>query len=51
MTYCNNRKCPFTDCKYHILNCRSIGKVRVANLDSICRRYITWVLKEVENDK
>ena len=50
MTYCINRRCPFTDCKKHLSKCRGTGKVTVANFYRVCRRYITWVLKEVEND-
>lgn len=50
MTYCINSECPFRDCEKHLSKSRSKGKVYVANYYSTCRRYITWVLKEVEKD-
>ena len=48
MTYCINSECPFRDCEKHLTKSRGKGKVYVANYYGVCRRYITWVLKEVE---
>ena len=48
MTYCINSECPFRDCEKHLSKSKSKGKVYVANFDGICKRYITWVLKECE---
>ena len=48
MTYCINSECPFRDCEKHLSKSRSKGKVYVANFDGICKRYITWMLKECE---
>ena len=48
MTYCDNRNCPFKDCKKHLSKCRSTQKVTVADFYRVCRRYIAWALKEVE---
>ena len=47
MTYCINSECPFKDCEKHISKSRSKDKVYVANFDGICKRYIAYVLKEV----
>ena len=46
MTYCINSECPFRDCEKHLSKSRSKGKVYVANFDGICKRYVTWMLKE-----
>ena len=47
MTYCINSECPFRDCEKHLSKSRSKGKIYVANFDGICKRYITWMLKEI----
>lgn len=43
--YCINNNCPFKSCDKHLKRCRSKKrKVCVANYDSVCREYISWLL-------
>ena len=51
MTYCINFKCPFRDCEKHLSKSRNKGKVYVANFDGICKRYIAYMLKEVNKNE
>jgi hypothetical protein len=53
MTYCINKNCPFEDCERHPnkINTTYVnGKdyVSIANFDSVCRRYISHIVDEVE---
>ena len=50
--YCNNADCPYKDCNQSV---RAFKKakdktktIRVGNLGGICRRYIYWIVNEVE---
>ena len=46
ITYCVNEKCPFTDCKRHLINLKSQdGMVSFAALDGVCRRYISHLME------
>ena len=51
MTYCINSECPFRDCEKHLSKSKSKGKVYVANFDGICKRYIAYVLEEVNKNE
>ena len=47
--YCSNGSCPFEDCKSHLKHLAGRepeGKVRIAGLDGVCRRYIGWLVEE-----
>ena len=44
-TYCINNNCPFTSCKKHLKHCRAKKrKIKIANYDGVCRRYISWLV-------
>lgn len=48
MTYCINKDCPFKDCETHPLQLEGQhGERWFANLDSVCKRYIQYLYKEV----
>ena len=46
MTYCNNSRCPFTDCERHLTHVTSEKElwVYLADLDGVCRRYISYLV-------
>lgn len=50
--YCVNEKCPYKDCNRSILTLKDYPDkrktVNTANLGGICRRYVYWVIKELE---
>lgn len=46
--YCLNPDCPFEDCKAHYKNAPSGVPVLCSYLDKTCRRYISWLLYEIE---
>lgn len=47
-TYCINGNCPFKSCKKHLKHCRSKKrKILVDSYDSVCRDYISWLVKEI----
>ena len=46
--YCVNKKCPFSSCKIHLQHCRNKKReIWVANYDSVCKKYITCLVKEI----
>jgi hypothetical protein len=51
ITYCINAQCPFKDCDRHLsrLELSKEKFVDLANFDSICERYLTYLLEVVEN--
>lgn len=54
MTYCVNRECPFEDCEKHLWNVKTVREmyeVYVADFDKTCRRYISWLAEEVQNER
>ncbi len=53
ITYCDNKDCPFKKCERHfskISNACINGKgyVSVANYGGVCRKYISYLVGEVE---
>ena len=50
MIYCINKDCPITDCEKHLINASANEMIRVAALDSVCKNYLTLVLKEVQTN-
>lgn len=45
--YCCNNNCPFKDCDKHLNNVRNLAKqtvISVANLDGVCKRYISHLV-------
>ena len=51
ITYCLNTCCPFEDCERHTNNAPRNVPVSMAYLDGTCRRYIAFLLEEIENDR
>lgn len=52
--YCSNGSCPLEDCKSHLkhLAGRELeGKVRIAGLYGVCRRYIGWLVEEARETR
>jgi len=50
LTWCVSADCPFDlDCERHVRNCIESGLVSMADLSGVCRRYIGWVLMELES--
>lgn len=48
MTFCTNKDCPFKDCERHNKHLKGVyGLVSVADFSGTCRRYISYVVKEV----
>lgn len=50
-TYCTEIRCPFTDCEHHakrLAGHAPDAKISVADLCGVCRRYIGWLLDEVD---
>ena len=47
-TYCVNSKCPFKNCDKHLTQLKKVEdkteQVKVANLDSVCREYLYYLL-------
>lgn len=51
MKYCINKDCPITDCEKHLINASADeALISVAALDSVCKNYLTLVLKEVQTN-
>ena len=53
ITFCCNKKCPFKDCERHLSQVKQPapkGYISVANFDGVCRRYIGWLVNEVEKE-
>lgn len=50
MVYCRNNQCPFKDCDKHISKAKNLYEVYVANFDGVCRRYISWLLDEIDKE-
>ena len=44
-TYCLNVDCPFKYCNKHIYYCQNETAL-VANFDAVCKKYISYLLKE-----
>ena len=48
--YCINEDCPFTDCDKHLIQLSDVNSddkyVTVANLDSVCRKYIGYLVNK-----
>ena len=54
IVYCVNGGCPFADCKRNLKNLpvgSTEGKVRIAGLDSVCRRYIGWIVDKARETR
>lgn len=54
ITFCVNAGCPFKDCERHMSRIADAcikggGYVSVSNLDSICKRYISYLVEEADN--
>lgn len=50
-TYCRNKYCPFKDCDKHLIHLKKKkGMVNIANLDSVCKRYISFLVEEMWAD-
>ena len=48
MKYCINRHCPFKDCEKHMANIPvKEGEFTLAAFDSVCERYIRYMVSEV----
>lgn len=53
ITYCQNRDCPFQDCERNLKNLTDPEDwvwLWVSNFDGTCRRYISWLAEEVQNE-
>ena len=52
--YCFNADCPFKECDKHLYQLKNSGQkdgyVNIANLDAICRDYIGWLIKLIDNN-
>ena len=49
--YCINMNCPFHDCEKHMKQLEGKGGYYTfAGFDAICRRYISWLVSEVNKD-
>lgn len=49
ITYCINKQCPFKDCERHLCHCKKKkGLISVAALDSVCRRYLAYLVDLAE---
>ena len=54
ITYCTNAACQFTDCERHwqrIKDETSSGKISVADFGGVCRRYLSGLLDEIEQEE
>ena len=55
MTYCSYNDCPFKDCDRHLMQTLKFlelkNGVSIADFSGTCRRYITYLVKEVYRDK
>ena len=56
ITYCENRMCPFKDCERHQSKiCKACmdgkGYVSVASYDSVCSRYITYLVRLCKKER
>lgn len=53
--YCKNMFCPFKECIYHLYRIKDMkdicDKVTVADLDGVCRKYISYVVDKTMADK
>lgn len=49
-TYCDNTSCPFKDCDRHFSNIKVSTLVSVANFGADCRRYIGYVVHELQKN-
>lgn len=45
-TYCSNNACPFKDCDKHLTHLPKAKEmwVYLADLDAVCRRYISYIV-------
>lgn len=51
MTYCINSGCPFKDCKNHVKHAPKNQKyITVSNMDSVCGRYLKYLLNKVQKE-
>ena len=54
-TYCVNSDCPFKDCDKHLSQLKKMGdqngQVIIADLDSVCRHYMHYILLKLESGK
>lgn len=51
ITYCINNECPFKDCERHLDRVKGCdGYISVAALDGVCRRYLSHLVEECENN-
>ena len=52
ITYCINVSCPFKDCERHLSQLKGKdGDVSIAALDGTCRRYISYLVEVLDNDR
>lgn len=48
ITYCVNSDCPFKYCERHMANIQvKSGEYSFADFDSVCERYIRYLVSEV----
>lgn len=48
-TRCINANCPFTECERHLTKIeKATEDVSVANFDSVCREYISYLVDKAE---
>lgn len=50
-TYCDNTSCPFKDCDRHCSHIKVSTPVSVASFGADCRRYIDYVVRELQKNK
>lgn len=51
ITYCSNACCPFKGCKHHMTNAPLRVPVSMAYMDGTCKRYISWLVDQVEEER
>lgn len=52
ITYCVNASCPFKDCDRHLCRLqKKEGMVSIANLDSVCKRYIKYLVEVADDER
>lgn len=48
-TYCDHFKCKFKSCEKHISQVKKHeGYLNIASFSGVCRKYITWLVQEME---
>ena len=51
ITYCVTPECPFKDCERHCDNAPRGVPVSIAHMAGTCRRYIGYLVEEIERSK